>query len=247
MTDRIQGGVKAGSTGVSIDVVLRTAADGTETTGVAFGSATAYYWRQGGAPVAIALAALTNLTDAWSSGGWKQADAANMPGSYRLDVPDAAFAAGADWVEVNVKVSGSFVYKERFTLTTNVVQTGDAYATGVANAALLATIAGYIDTEVASIVSELAKVPKSDGAVSLNATVLAAVADALLNRDMAAGADTGSASVRTARQALRVLRNKWSISGTTLTVTKEDDTTDSWTSELTAASGVNPVTGSDPA
>jgi hypothetical protein len=41
------------------------------------------------------------------------------------------------------------------------------------------------------------------------------VADAILNRDMSTGTDSGSTTVRTVRQALRFLRNKWSISGTT--------------------------------
>lgn len=72
-------------------------------------------------------------------------------------------------------------------------------------------------------------------------------ADQLLNRNLATGTDSGSATVRTVRQALRFLRNKWSISGTTLTVTKEDDTTASWTSELTTSGAADPVTGSDPA
>lgn len=72
-------------------------------------------------------------------------------------------------------------------------------------------------------------------------------ADALLNRDMSVGTDDGSATVRTVRQALRFLRNKWSISGTTLTVTKEDDTTTSWTAELTTNAAADPVTASDPA
>jgi hypothetical protein len=72
-------------------------------------------------------------------------------------------------------------------------------------------------------------------------------ADALLNRDMSTGTDSGSTTVRTVRQALRFLRNKWSISSTTLTVTKEDDSTASWTTTLTATPGADPVTGSDPA
>jgi len=75
-------------------------------------------------------------------------------------------------------------------------------------------------------------------------------ADALLDRDMATGTDNGASSGatgRTVRQALRFLRNKWSISGATLTVTKEDDSTTSWTSALTATPGASPITASDPA
>ena len=73
------------------------------------------------------------------------------------------------------------------------------------------------------------------------------VADALLDRDMSSGTDSGSTTVRTVRQALRFLRNKWSISGTTLTVTKENDTTASWTAQVTGTAGADPITSSDPA
>ncbi len=72
------------------------------------------------------------------------------------------------------------------------------------------------------------------------------VADALLDRDMSTGTDGGSPTVRTVRQALRFLRNKWSMSGSTLTVCKEDDSTSSWTSTVTTDSGASRVTGSDP-
>ncbi len=73
------------------------------------------------------------------------------------------------------------------------------------------------------------------------------IADGVLDRDMSLGADSGSASVRTARQALRFLRNKWVANGTGLTVFAEDDTTTSWTSILTATASATPITGSDPA
>jgi hypothetical protein len=69
-------------------------------------------------------------------------------------------------------------------------------------------------------------------------------ADALLNRDMSAVSDTNA---RSPINAFRFLRNKYSITGTTLTVTKEDDTTSAWTSELTTSASADPVTGSDPA
>ncbi|MCP4089696.1 MAG: hypothetical protein GY746_07870 [Gammaproteobacteria bacterium] len=72
-------------------------------------------------------------------------------------------------------------------------------------------------------------------------------ADALLNRDMSIGTDSGSTTVRTVRQALRFLRNKWAISGTTLTVNKEDDSTASWTAEVSTDAAADPVTGSNPA
>ena len=72
-------------------------------------------------------------------------------------------------------------------------------------------------------------------------------ADALLDRNMATGTDSGSPTVRTVRQSLRFLRNKWAISGTTLTVNKEDDTTASWTATVATDAAAIPVVGSDPA
>lgn len=73
-----------------------------------------------------------------------------------------------------------------------------------------------------------------------------AIADAILDRDMSTGADSGSSTVRTVRQALRFSRNKVTISGGTLTVTKEDDSTASWTASVTTSSG-DPITSIDPA
>jgi hypothetical protein len=68
-------------------------------------------------------------------------------------------------------------------------------------------------------------------------------ADALLKRDWTAV--TGEAA-RSILNALRFLRNKWSISGGTLTVTKEDDTTSAWTAALTTNASADPVVSSDP-
>lgn len=131
-------------------------------------------------------------------------------------------------------------------------------AAGIAaNTSALSTIAGYIDTEVAAILAavdtEVAAIkaktdnlPAAPAAVSDIPTAIQN-ADALLNRDMATGTDSGSPTVRTVRQALRFLRNKWTLAGGTLTVTKEDDTTASWTAAVTATAGADPVTASDPA
>lgn len=69
-------------------------------------------------------------------------------------------------------------------------------------------------------------------------------ADALLNRDMSAVSDT---TARSPLNALRFIRNKWSVSGTTLTVTKEDDTTSAWTATVSTDAAADPITGNDPA
>lgn len=106
--------------------------------------------------------------------------------------------------------------------------------------------AGTAGNIVGAIKAKTDNLPAAPAAVSNIPTALEN-ADALLNRDMATGTDSGSPTVRTVRQALRFLRNKWSIGGTTLTVTKEDDVTASWTSTVSTTVGAAPVTGNDPA
>lgn len=66
-------------------------------TGLVFNSSglTAYYVRTQGSATAITLATQT-VTGAFSSGGFVEVDATNMPGIYRVDIPDAVFATGVD-------------------------------------------------------------------------------------------------------------------------------------------------------
>lgn len=130
-------------------------------------------------------------------------------------------------------------------ITAAVDQTGDNFAR------LGAPAGASVSADVAAINSKTTNLPASPSAVGSAMTLTSgernSVADALLDRDMSTGADSGSTTVRTVRNALRFLRNKWSISGTTMTVCKEDDTTTAWTATLTATAGANPVTASDPA
>ena len=89
------------------------------------------------------------------------------------------------------------------------------------------------------------------GANALTAAALATdavteIADGVLARDIGSGTNAGTLDERTVRSALRFLRNKWSVAGTTLTVTAEDDATTAWTSALSSSASAEPVTGSDP-
>jgi hypothetical protein len=116
MSDKFAGGVKAGSTGVSIPVVLRRTADNTELTGKTAADVTATYRRAQSAAMSVTVTDLAAIDSAWSSGGWKEADSTNRPGEYRIDIPDAAFAAGADHVTIAVKVAGAYVYYQNLPL-----------------------------------------------------------------------------------------------------------------------------------
>ncbi len=103
-----------------------------------------------------------------------------------------------------------------------------------------ALVGGRIDASVGAMAANTLT------AAALAADAGAEIADAVLDRNMATGTDSGSPTVRTPRQALRALRNKAGIAGGTLTVTKEDDTTTSWTAAVTTAAG-DPISEIDPA
>lgn len=99
--------IKKGATSQSlyVEILDSTSTTGGRKTGLAYNTSSlvAYYVRAGGSATAITLATLAAANSAWSSGGFKEVDATNMNGIYRLDVPDAAFASGADSVVVTIK------------------------------------------------------------------------------------------------------------------------------------------------
>lgn len=99
--------IKKGATSQSLyfEVLDSTSTTGGRKTGLVYNTAslTAYYTRNRGLATAITLATLAAADSAFSSGGFKEVDATNSPGLYRLDVPDAAFATGADSVVVTIK------------------------------------------------------------------------------------------------------------------------------------------------
>lgn len=69
------------------------------------------------------------------------------------------------------------------------------------------------------------------------------IADAILKRDWTAVTSEASRSIL---NALRILRNKWTISSGTMTIYKEDDSTPAWTASVTGTSGADPITTFDP-
>lgn len=78
---------------------------------------------------------------------------------------------------------------------------------------------------------------------ALTAGERTSIADALLGRNVAGGSSTG----RLVSDCYAFLRNKWVISGGTLTVYATDDSTPLWTAVVTGTAGADPVTGTDPA
>jgi hypothetical protein len=138
------------STSQSIELYLGATGLTASTSGL-----TARYNRTRTASVSIPLVART-IAQAWTAGGFAEVDATNMPGVYRLDVPDAALAAGADDVTVVVRgASGT-----NGAVMTVKLSSGGLTEAQTASAVWGASVAGYsgastfggILTETSSVV-----------------------------------------------------------------------------------------------
>lgn len=113
-----------------------------------------------------------------------------------------------------------------------------------------ALVGGRMDSSVgamaAGVITAAAHAVGAIDAAALAADAGNEIADALLDRNMTTGTDSGSPTVRTVRQALRASRNRVAIAAGVATIYKEDDTTASWTSTITTTAG-NPISESNPA
>jgi hypothetical protein len=89
--------IAPGSTSQSIELYLGATGLTASTAGLS-----ARYNRTRTASVSIPLVART-IAQAWTAGGFAEVDATNMPGVYRLDLPDAALASGASDVTIVVR------------------------------------------------------------------------------------------------------------------------------------------------
>ena len=89
--------IAPGSTSQSIELYLGATGLTASTAGLS-----ARYNRTRTASVDIPLVART-IAQAWTAGGFAEVDSTNMPGVYRIDLPDAAVAAGADDVTIVVR------------------------------------------------------------------------------------------------------------------------------------------------
>jgi len=82
---------------VYVFVLDSSETDGSGLTGLAHDTSglTCYYVRVGGSAAAVSLATQT-VTGAHADGGFVEVDATNLPGLYRLDLPDAVCATGVE-------------------------------------------------------------------------------------------------------------------------------------------------------
>lgn len=101
--------VTGGATDVTTYFALRLAADGTEATSLTITNFDLQYVRSGVAPVAkVDATALAATDSAHADNKAIEIDPTDQPGLYRVDWPDAAFAAGVSEVILTVKCATCF-------------------------------------------------------------------------------------------------------------------------------------------
>jgi hypothetical protein len=158
------------STSQSIELYLGATGLTFATSGLA-----AYYVRNREAPTPIALVTQT-ATGTWTSGGFAEISSSLVPGVYRLDVPDAAFAAGASDVTIVVRgASGTNGAVLTVTLSSGgltAAQTASAVLDAVGSSYVTAGSIGYAiqNSNVASISGSTAAADELEGALLHNGT-----------------------------------------------------------------------------
>jgi len=94
--------VKAAASSKIIEVMLRNSTTGQGETGLEAADLTAYYTREGGTAVQIALID-GSPGDSYDSGTIAEIHSANAKGLYQLHIPNAALITGANAVTVNIQ------------------------------------------------------------------------------------------------------------------------------------------------
>jgi len=162
--------IAPGSTSQSIELYLGATGLTASTTGLS-----ARYNRTRTASVNIPLVART-IAQAWTSGGFAEVDATNMPGVYRLDLPDAALAAGADDVTIVVRgasgTNGAVMTVKLSSGGLTSAQTAAAVLDAVGTSYATAGSIGYSiqNSNVASISGSTAAADELEGALLHNGT-----------------------------------------------------------------------------
>ena len=162
--------IAPGSTSQSIELYLGATGLTASTSGLS-----ARYNRTRTASVSIPLVART-IAQAWTSGGFAEVDATNMPGIYRLDLPDAALAAGADDVTIVVRgasgTNGAVMTVKLSSGGLTSAQTASAVLDAVGSSYVTAGSIGYAiqNSNVASISGSTAAADELEGALLHNGT-----------------------------------------------------------------------------
>jgi hypothetical protein len=153
--------------------------------------------------------------------------------------------AGIDWANIDNNNTYRELMGTYMLHVDNAGSTGSCgYTTTVNN--VVQPVLTTKDAAIDGIKAQTDQLTFTDGKVNANADVtmdatdLNAIADALLKRDW--NSVTGEAAY-SALNAFRMLRNVWNTTDGTLSVKKEDGTTDAWTRTLSTDPSAQPITG----
>lgn len=164
--------IKKASTDVTIYLYIQdsSSSTGAGLTGLVFNSAglTCYYVRPLAAAAQLSLATVAAATSAHSDGGFKEVDATNMPGIYRLDLSDAVIATGVNSVTLLLKgatnmaqlpVEIELVAYDPQSASSLGLSNLDATVSSRASQTSVDTVDDFLDTEVAAIKAKTDNLP----------------------------------------------------------------------------------------
>jgi len=240
---------KLGSTSQILQIFIQDSSSttGAGLTGLTNGSSglTAYYHRDTDT-TATAISLVSMTVGTFTSSGFKEIDATNMPGWYQFCPPDAAFAAGATSVGFHLKGATNMaplpieIDLDAQVDLTNIAGQAVTAAAGVTFPSSIASptniTAGTITT-----VTNLTNAPTSG---DLTATMKASVATAVLTTQMTESY-AAFHTAPTLAQAIfetRALLAENSVSGTTVTVKKIDGSTTAETFTIDSATAPTSIT-----
>ena len=156
--------VKGGTTDFSVVIRIVDSAAGTPETGVVYNTASLdlEYRREGAASTDITEATLSALTDAHSDGGFLHIG----NGYYRLDLPDAAVAAGANGCLVHGTVTDMIVIG----CYIQILQVPVDVTHWLGTAAATPTVAGVPEVDVTHWIGTAAATPTTAGVPEVDLT-----------------------------------------------------------------------------
>jgi hypothetical protein len=173
---------------------------------------------------------------------YKGTNTAECPGDTLQVVafdPDDADALGLSRLDAAISSRSTYAGGAVASVTGNV---GGNVAGSVAS--VTGNVGGNVAGSVGSVTAAVTVGTNNDKTgYALTSGERDSIADALLKRDWTGV--TGEAA-RSVLNALRALRNKVSVSGSTMTVNKEDDSTSAWTASVTTDAAADPITSVDP-
>jgi hypothetical protein len=228
--------IRAASTDVSVLLRFVDSTTGAEETGIAYNTAglDLKYWRPGAAVTSITEVTLAAVSSAHSDGGVIHIGA----GIARVDLPDAACAAGVPYCLVFGTCTGMIVSSLLIDLT---IQNAADVQSGLATSTALQTVDDNVDAILADT--------GTDGVVVVAGsktgyTLSNAGIDALYTRALTESYSTDGAAMTVAQALFNIqqfLQEK-SVSGTTMTIKKLDGSTTAYTLTLNSSSAPTSIT-----